>query len=282
MGNIEINEHYFDRKRRTEKQKRDLYYILGGWYASGSNIEDTHIKKDRSISTYRGVKFQNKDKRLVDIVIKQLQYKSTQKFHKSPRSKNRRSRWFEVSGVDSLCDRLDELGCGKPREEREFPKIPKKYLADFVRGFLDAKGHLNKKKRQLTVSFNEKFIKVLREVLEKYAYVKGGGNQDNILIYSPSDIARIYNFIYKDDGLYLASTKRELGKVEERRTRPRKTFLRMKRRIIKAAKVIREGGTVTRASKVAYYSNEGALYKPFERVMEMTVMEYRAKYRQPR
>jgi len=215
---IGINEHYFDIRRRTEKEKRDFYYVFGAWYAAGSCTESTYGRVDGSKGIYRNIKFQSRNEKLVQIVKKQLKYKGDIEFHKSPEAKDRSSRWFRVHGVDTLCDRLDELGAGVPKEEREFPKIPKKYLQDFIRGYFDAKLGIYQTKNDTTLGMkaNEKIITGLKDALKEYAHVEGGGNKTRFLRYGTKDVVKIYDFIYKEKGLHLPYKKKQMEMAHSR------------------------------------------------------------------
>lgn len=190
-----INQRYFDQRQRTEKEKRAMYYVLGASFGSYKPIETKQTLKDGSITTLEGVQFKSPHKKLVEIIHNELESEHT--ITSDPRYKE--SHWFEVTGVPTLYERLEQLGLNVPKPEREFPQdIPKKYLSDFVRGFFDSKGHFLKRKNKIGFGygFYEKFLLSQHEFFKRLG-VQGGSSSNSYIEYGQHDAEILSGIMYR-------------------------------------------------------------------------------------
>lgn len=126
-------------------------------------------------------------------------------------------------GSGEICEDLRELGFAERKTKNMcVPLVPKKYFADFVRGYFDGDGnvwvgfvHKNKEKSNLTIqtmftSCSLEFLKQLHKKLFNFG-IKGGSiyvSKDKYcrLQLSVSDSLKLYNIMYNQDikyGLFL-------------------------------------------------------------------------------
>jgi hypothetical protein len=144
MPKIKIDELYFHSKSNA------MYYVLGAWYASGKIAKKKYTKKSGSKSIYKNIEFTNKSERLVQIVKDELQAISPQELDERGDTHIRGLKQFNTP---TLCDKLEDLGIDAKKDKLEFPRVPKKYLSHFIRGFLDAKAMLYKSKGRTRIDF---------------------------------------------------------------------------------------------------------------------------------
>lgn len=128
-------------------------------------------------------------------------------------------------GSKEMCEDLNKLGYRENKTKSLFvPNIPKKYFADFVRGYFDGDGnvwmgyiHKNRSEPDLVIlcaftSCSLDFLLTLKDKL-RIAGLVGGSiikNKKNYcrLSYSTKDALKLYDFMYnsidlKNDGLFL-------------------------------------------------------------------------------
>jgi intein-encoded DNA endonuclease-like protein len=138
-------------------------------------------------------------------------------------------------GSREICDDLRKLGlCERKSHRLLFPKIPKVYFFDFVRGYFDGDGnvwigliHKKEKTQHWTIqtvftSCSEEFLRSLRCVLERYK-IKGAlscGKGFSRLYYSIHSSLELYKRMY--DGrkmtLYLPRKKTVFERFIKMRT----------------------------------------------------------------
>ena len=103
----------------------------------------------------------------------------------------------------------------------DFPKVPKEYLSDFIRGYFDGDGCvMNLKNNRLNSAFtcgNKEFLKSLLNVLKEEAGVEGGSFDDSCssLKFGKRDTIRLGCYIYKNNPeLFLLRKKQKFFKEE--------------------------------------------------------------------
>lgn len=101
---------------------------------------------------------------------------------------------------------LIALGCKNCKNlDIEFPDIPKKYLADFIRGYFDGNGSVmllkNNRVNTVFTSDSKKFLNSLLDVLHKEANVEGGSYDaaSDSIRFGKRDSLRIAEFMYKNN-----------------------------------------------------------------------------------
>ncbi len=112
--------------------------------------------------------------------------KSEHLIGKRPQVRNEKIKYRLQIGSREMCDDLRKLGL---RERKSyhlfFPKIPRAYFFNFVRGYFDGDGnvwigavHKDRKTQHIAIqtvftSCSEKFLQDLKKTLEQYG-IKGG------------------------------------------------------------------------------------------------------------
>ena len=98
----------------------------------------------------------------------------------------------------------------------KFPKVPKEYLSDFIRGYFDGDGCvMNLKGGRINSAFtcgNKEFLKSLLSILKEDAGIEGGSFDDSCssLKFGKRDTIRLGNYIYGNNPelfLYLLYAK---------------------------------------------------------------------------
>jgi hypothetical protein len=198
-----VNDDYF------KKWSHNMAYIFGFW------LTDGYIGKYNSyifsISQHKD------DKYLLEAILKEMEsnyllyrHKNTNNYDLNIRSK-------------IIYDDIIKLG-GKERKSLDvkFPKIPKKYLPDFIRGLWDGDGSIvrDKNRKQLYnsnyVSGSKELALGLYRILKKnIPYLKGSfvsKKNEYRVIFSKNDSIRLKNFMYQEplDGKLMLKRKYEL------------------------------------------------------------------------
>ena len=154
-----VNDNYF------KKWSHDMAYILGFWWADGW-ISKRKRKNNYSYSFCMGQ--HKRDRYLLKEMLEEMS--SDNPFHYNSKNKN-----FLIFSITSkpIFESIVRLG-GKPRKSLtvKFPKIPRKYVLDFIRGHFDGDGCIYKIKnrdryRASIESGSEDFIEGLKKTLEK-------------------------------------------------------------------------------------------------------------------
>jgi hypothetical protein len=111
-----------------------MAYILGFWFADGC------IYKNRSRHYYFSITQHKKDQYLLKLILKKMN-------SNYPLQKNKNC--FQIAICSKVIyDDIIRLG-GKERKSLDvkFPKVPKKYLPDFIRGLWDGDGSVSSNKK---------------------------------------------------------------------------------------------------------------------------------------
>lgn len=183
----------------------EMAYVLGFFAADGSmiiNQRGAHY-----------LDFHITDKDLLFKIRKA--FGSDHKIKKRKQNKKWHASYHLQIGSKQMFHDLKKLGL-TPRKSKtlQLPKIPRKYFADFVRGYFDGDGHVtvctyirkNRNNKKYTVlhsgftSGSKLFLKQLQKNLNIFAELKGGSltflGKAYRLRYSIKNSLKLYNFMY--------------------------------------------------------------------------------------
>lgn len=198
-----------------------MAYVLGYTCADGAL---TVGKRGNKFLDFTSV-----DESLIQTVRATLD--SNHKINRKTRKENWRPAYRLQIGSKTMFDDLGKLGLTTKKAKRlVYPDVPKKYFADFVRGYFDGDGHVShgayKRKggngvKQVLLSgltsSTKSFLEKLRNDLTKLGIVSGGTlyyKKGHRLTFSINDSFGLYEFLYKNAGygLYLQRKKRVFEK----------------------------------------------------------------------
>jgi len=149
------------------------------------------------------------------------------------KNKNRKPAYRIQIGSKTMYCNLMKLGLEERKSKTiEFPFVPKKYLAHFVRGYFDGDGNVtvgiykrknrnNKLHKTILSGFicgSRKFLEDLYKKLKKFAKLSGGTfyyhSASYRLMFSVNDSLNLYNFMYKnvENNLFLSRKKEKFEK----------------------------------------------------------------------
>jgi len=270
---LDINQNYFD------KESKSMYYVLGAFYGNGLIITASYTKKNGVNQVYRGLKYCTNCRALMDIITAELNLSVSVTEDKRP---GHNSFWFQQFGVDNLCERLEALGLGLPKDERTFPEIDEKYLSHFVRGYFDAKGTVqdNEGRTSIIIWGYPSFLIGLNLALWRYAGIIQEGKTNRKLRFNYPDSIKLYNFMYQDweciskNGIYLPSNKDAFNL--NYRPRDRCDELRKQRmgRIKRAKELLLESKPVGDVATELGYKNPESLSASFRKATGMSPRDY--------
>lgn len=179
-----INQDYF------KTWSHNMAYILGLWFADGC--------------IYGGKMFDitlhTKDKYILKQIAKELQYEGS-----LYDSVDRQSARLNFSCVVIYNDIISLGGTERKSLTLTFPKVPKEYLPDFIRGFFDGDGCIMRlKNNRVNSAFtcgSRKFLEELHKILKEEAGVVGGSYDDSCysLKFGKKDTLKIGEYLYKDN-----------------------------------------------------------------------------------
>ena len=187
-------EDYFD----VIDSEYKAYYL--GWLMSDGNV-----------SIYNGqyslkIHIAFKDRELIDGFLKEIQ--ST---NKTLIKENKYKSYYVSLTSVHMCKTLIKLGVIPNKTSKEYiPKLNKKYIRHFIRGFFDGDGITDiSKKRSGFVggkTIIEELLRVLQENKIKIFKTKNG---DNIYYFlgGKKFSKRLYDYLYKDSNVYLKRKK---------------------------------------------------------------------------
>ena len=189
LRKYKVNDNYF------KKWSHDMAYILGFWWADG-------YIRCRENRHFFSLCQNSKDKYLLQNILDRMNSNNPICCPKTRESMSH----FEISSK-IIFDDIIKLQ-GKPNKSLDicFPTVPKKYLADFVRGYFDGDGCISRSKRSKSYSCyfasgSEVFIKKLGEVLKREGCIQGKINYTKTcyrLRLNVLDTKKLGNFMYHD------------------------------------------------------------------------------------
>jgi len=204
-----------------------MAYVLGFFAADG------YITVNR-----RGGQFwciQISDKNLISSIKRAID--SEHKIGKRSEKKNERAQYRLQIGSIEMCNNLRKLGFNERKtKSMSIPNVPKKYFADFTRGYFDGDGNiwaglLHKERKHPTAvlfiaftSCSLTFLKHLKIRLNELC-LKGGSiykskNNYARLQYGLRDSLKLYDFMYNGsaylkNGLFLERKKKVFEKYNK-------------------------------------------------------------------
>ena len=197
-----VNENFFG------MWGHKMAYVLGYWYADGS-LEDASYLRGKYI------RVTSVERYIIEKIKNWMDSKHTVVSLK-PTLPNGKKRYLLRIGSHKLYDTLISLGLyPKKSLTIQFPFVPKEYIYDFIRGYLDGDGcvHLQKSRgikkkiivKKLSVIFtsgSRLFLEKLNHILRKFA----GVSQDKVyrgqrafqLRYGTLDSIKVFKFLYQN------------------------------------------------------------------------------------
>ena len=194
-----VNESFF------EKWSNEMSYILGYIFADG-NINWNEKKSYRALT----ITAAEKDKNHLETVRNKLN--STKPLFYSKNTNSYRL----IVNSKKLCLDLMKIGI-TPRKSltADFPKIPNKFLKDFIRGVIDGDGCIRYVERERSPYFeiqiatgSKKFAKSLTEIISKTIGVetiprKMKGTNTFIIQYTCKRALKLAKWVYEDSNIFL-------------------------------------------------------------------------------
>ena len=168
------------------------------------------------------------------------------------------------------------MGLDLPKEKRQFPEdVPKEFLRDLIRGFIDARGIIKKVKNSTYLSFeyNHDFLKELHNTLTEHADVKKAHPKEGYLSYPNDDTMRIRDFIYYPRCLCVSSKKIKFEKAVLIGDHANKKQAIEK--IEQAKELIELGFNATQISNYLHYTNPSSFFRNFKIQTGMTIGGYK-------
>jgi len=216
----ELNHDFF------KKWSPEMAYVLGFFAADGSMLKNN-----------RGAHFI--EFTITDLIILELIQKVVRSTHKLQIRDRNSGIWkvqyrLQIGSKEWFSD-LSRLGFTQNKSNTlKFPKIPKKYLGDFIRGYFDGDGcvyfnnlkYADRKYKRwvlLTIftSGSREFLEALHTILRTFK-VKGGSLRKKVrgfdLAFSHSDSLALYRLMYhtgKTSDMFLPRKREKLERAIE-------------------------------------------------------------------
>ena len=196
-----INENYF------KTWSSNMAYILGLWFADGC----IYNKKMFDITLHA------KDKYILKRIAEELKYEGSLYDYV-----DRQAARLNFSCVVIYKDIVALGGTENKSLTIDFPKIPKEYLSDFIRGYFDGDGSVmylkgNRLNSAITCG-SKKFLDTLHGILMTEAGINGGSYDSSSmsLRFGKRDTLKLGNYIYKNNPeLFLLRKKEKFDTFKE-------------------------------------------------------------------
>lgn len=189
-----INQDYF------KTWSRNMAYMFGFWCADGC----IYGGKMFDITVHK------KDKYIIKKFAEELNYEGSLYDYV-----DRQAARLNFSCVVIYKDLIALGGQENKSLTLEFPKVPKEYLPDFIRGYFDGDGCACRiKGNRLNASFcsgSKKFLNSLLQILHDEAGIEGGSIDYNNykLTFGKKDSIKLGNYMYKDNPELFLLRKKE-------------------------------------------------------------------------
>lgn len=189
-----INQDYF------KTWSRNMAYIFGFWCADGC------IYNGRCFD----ITIHKKDKYLLKQFAKELKYEGN-----IYDSVDKQASRLNFSCKIIYDDLINLGGVENKSLILDFPKVPKEYLSDFIRGYFDGDGCImNLKNGRINSAFtcgSKNFLHKLWKILKDEAGVEGGSYDASCasLKFGKKDSIKIGTFIYKNNPELFLERKRK-------------------------------------------------------------------------
>ena len=188
-----------------------MAYVLGLIYTDGN----LHIRKDKSGYELGILSFGQKEKELVEKILKLMNCDATIRYRERRELENTTSGelYYFAIGYNDIANDLIKLGITPNKSlDMKFPKIPDEYFRDFVRGLFDGDGSVYLDGNTLRVkllSGSLEFIESLNKVLANIGFalrkidtshlLKESKPRAYFICYSSkSAVKQFYGFIYNN------------------------------------------------------------------------------------
>jgi hypothetical protein len=186
-----INDNYF------KKNSRNMYYILGFWFADGYTRNN-----EFSITQHR------KDRYILERMLLEMESDYPINFHYS------NNLYIKITSKKIVDDIKKFGGHSKKSHTIQFPNIDDEFLSDFIRGFFDGDGCITYQKNEKCytssiISASDKFINTLIiKLRNNIKGFKGTITKSNyfLLNIGVNDTRRLRDYIYNnldDNTLFL-------------------------------------------------------------------------------
>lgn len=206
LGKSTDNRKYVVNDDFFKVESRNSYYILGLWYADGFLNE-----KNNNISLTQHAD----DKYILDRILKEMSSNYPIRKHYNSNF------YFSITSKEIVKD-IKKLGGHQGKSMTiDFPKIPKEYRPDFIRGFFDGDGCITyQKNEKCYVSsfvsgskvFIDKLIDFLRSDIDGFRGNISKSKNVYILSIGVNDTRRLGKYIYSNVNDSLIFLKRKHDK----------------------------------------------------------------------
>ena len=231
---LKVNEDYF------KKWSYNMAYLLGFIFADGGIVKVTH----NGSSDKLGFGVNKKD---IDILRKIKQELSA----KQTLSITQDAVHFSIFS-QIIVDDLKKLGITYRKSFRksrgEIPKVPKKYIRDFIRGIVDGDGSINFNKRgrqkgqpNLSICGRREIMTFIRnhflsrfDIYSKIAQAKYYGKKYNLfyIAYRSNSAKTLINYLYNNARLYLERKFKLSKRCLDIKIKHRKNYTKKENQII--------------------------------------------------
>ena len=189
-----INQDYF------KTWSNNMAYIFGLWCADGCIYSGKMF--DITLHT--------KDKYLLKQIAKELEYEGNLYDYVDKQASR-----INFSCVVIYNDIIKLGGTENKSITLQFPNIPKEYLPDFIRGYIDGDGSVyDVKGMRVNTTFtcgSRAFLNKLLQILKEEAGIQGGSFDDPnySLRFGKKDSIKLFNYMYRNtsDELFLKRKK---------------------------------------------------------------------------
>jgi hypothetical protein len=197
-----VNYEYFKR------WSNNMAYILGFIYADGC-VEDNDSRLN--------IRLQYDDIELLEKIKKELCYTGkVTKYNSKIGDKKYKSCKLQISSIDMISD-LKKLGLTSNKSlVLQFPNVPKEYIIDFIRGYFDGDGCIDRPEypRIRICSGSEMFLCQLQKSLVKFGFTEkviGKKKNHNVydICYSYKETMKLYNLFYENVNCMFLKRKKD-------------------------------------------------------------------------
>lgn len=228
---LKVNEHYF------RKWSANMAYVLGFIFADGGIVKITH----NGFSDKLGFGQNKKD---IDILRKIKQELSA----KQTLSIGKKYVYFSIYSqiiVDNLKRLEVSYRKSLQKSRGKIPKVPKKYIRDFIRGIVDGDGSINFSKEgypNLSVCGKKEIMAFIRnhflskfDIYSKIIQPKKDGKLSNVFYinYRCNSAKTLIYYLYNNAGLYLERKFQLAKQCSEIKIRLRKNYTEKENQIIR-------------------------------------------------
>lgn len=199
-------------------------YILGYLVADGSIEEST--RKDRPSKLIR-LRFGciSEDDEIIKLIQKEIAPNNNLRYYKPKKDTCKQTTILQICDKELIND-LKVLYNIQPRKTYlsnfEFPKIPKEFERDFIRGYIDGDGSFGRHHFSMicnseifAIQIRDRFLRAIPE-LKSYIYKENRKTTDYWSLHFSMNLKvapKIYNYLYKDATVFLKRKEQILNTV---------------------------------------------------------------------